>query len=66
VHLNNLSKSLGRRFDSLQEIDDLDAAISFQEKAISLTPEGHADRPMWLANLGSLLTSRFQRLGRIN
>jgi hypothetical protein len=38
-------------------------AISYQQKAVHLIPEGHADMPGWLNNLGISFQSRFEHTG---
>ena len=43
----------------------MEDAISNQQKAVELTPDGHPDKPSRLSNLGSALQRRFERLGSL-
>jgi hypothetical protein len=52
VRLNNLGISFQSRFEHTGDLTDISEAISFQQKAVQLTPEGHADMPAHLNNLG--------------
>jgi hypothetical protein len=45
------------------DLTDISEAISFQQKAVQLTPEGHADMPGHLNNLGNSFQSRFEHTG---
>jgi predicted TPR repeat methyltransferase len=47
----------------LGDLVDSDKAISAYERAVNLTPDGHADKPVHLNCLGSSLLCRFQRSG---
>ena len=40
-----------------------DAAVSAAERAVDLTPEGHASKPRYLSNLGNHLSDRFRLRG---
>jgi hypothetical protein len=51
--LNNLGNSFQSRFEHTGDLADISDAISYQQKAVHLTPEGHADMPGWLNNLGN-------------
>ena len=44
---------------------DIEKAISSLEDAVRLTPDGHADKPIRLSNLGISLLTRFECLGEI-
>jgi hypothetical protein len=54
--LNNLGNSFQSRFEHTGDLADISNAISYQQKAVHLTPEGHADMPGWLNNLGSFIS----------
>jgi hypothetical protein len=60
--LNNLGefhfKSCFKRCGDFADIFD---AISYQQKAVHLTPEGHPNMSLLLNNLGSSIRSRFER-----
>jgi hypothetical protein len=47
-----LEASFQSRFEHTGDLADISDAISYQQKAVHLTPEGHADMPSWLNNLG--------------
>jgi hypothetical protein len=42
------------------DFTDISEAISFQQKAVQLTPDVHAKMPSFLNNLGGLFVSRFR------
>ena len=44
-------------------MQDISEAILHQKCAIQLTPDGHADLPMWLHSLGISLLQRFKSTG---
>jgi len=44
---------------------DLEAAIAPSEALVEATPKGHPARAGWLRNLGSQLSSRYQRTGNL-
>jgi tetratricopeptide (TPR) repeat protein len=50
--LNNLGDSFQIRFGHTKDLTDISEAISCLQKAVQLTPEGHADMPAMLNNLG--------------
>ena len=58
--------SFSNRFEHTGDSADISEAIAFQHKAVLLAPEGHADAPRWLNNLGDSLRIRFERLGDID
>jgi ssDNA-specific exonuclease RecJ len=58
--LNNLGNSFRIRFEHTGDLADISEAISSQQKAVQLTPEGHADMPVHLNNLGNLFLHRFE------
>ncbi|KAJ7290684.1 TPR-like protein [Mycena rebaudengoi] len=62
IYLVDLAISLGYRFRQLGRLLDLNRSIVMFEAAISLTPDGHLDKPRMLNNLGMSLCSRFSRL----
>ncbi|KAK8078662.1 hypothetical protein PG996_004832 [Apiospora saccharicola] len=53
--LNSLGNCLGDRYADRGETSDLRDAIRFMKQAINLAPDDHADRGIWLSNLGTLL-----------
>ena len=54
------------RFKRKGSIDDLDRAITMEEKAVESTPVDHPDRAGYLNNLGIALQSRFERTGSMD
>jgi len=48
---------------SIWATSHLDEAITTQQRAVSLTPDGHPDKPQCLINLGTSFRNRFERLG---
>ncbi|TFK24032.1 hypothetical protein FA15DRAFT_742899, partial [Coprinopsis marcescibilis] len=61
--LSNLGNSFNSRFERTGDLPDIGKAIASLERAVELTPPGHADLPARLHNLGSSLRSRFERTG---
>ena len=51
------------RFERTEDLADLSNAISYHQKALHLAPEGYADIPGYLKNLGISLQNRFGRTG---
>jgi hypothetical protein len=45
------------------DLADSDRAISAHERAVNLTPDGHANQPSYLNNLGNSFLRRFERSG---
>ncbi|KAG1790422.1 CHAT domain-containing protein [Suillus plorans] len=64
--LNELAQALQTRFDQHGSIDDLDTSIQLGREAVSLIPEGRADRDTYLNNLALSLMSRFNDQGKPN
>ena len=54
---------LQERFKQTGAIDEISNAISAHQRAVQLTPDGHADMPSLLNNLGGSLLCRFERTG---
>lgn len=54
------SADLDDRLDSVKGLSDLEAAISFQRKAVQLTQEGEPNRPTYLNELALSLMARFR------
>ena len=54
---------LQERFKQTGAIDEISNAISAHQRAVQLTPDGHADMPSLLNNLGNSLLGRFERTG---
>jgi hypothetical protein len=63
--LNNLGIALGRRFEELDYLADLNNSMMYFQVAINFTPDSHPNRPRYLSNLGNTLGTRFQRLGNL-
>ncbi|KAK7949325.1 uncharacterized protein PG986_010211 [Apiospora aurea] len=53
--LNSLASYLGDRYADRGEISDLRQAIDAMRLAIEKAPDNHADKGIWLSNLGTLL-----------
>jgi hypothetical protein len=66
TQLINLGNSFQIRFKHTGDLADISNAISHQQKAVHLTPEGHASKPSWLINLGSSFLSRFEHTGDLD
>ncbi|KAG6370012.1 hypothetical protein JVT61DRAFT_9868 [Boletus reticuloceps] len=64
--LNNLGFSLRARFEHLDELSDLENAISTLRNAVDLTPDGHPYEPDHLGNLGHSFIIRFARFGALS
>lgn len=56
--LNTLGNSLGRRFDQIGSMDDINCAVEVAEMAVEATPQDHPDRAAILNNLGNRLINR--------
>ncbi|TEB19792.1 hypothetical protein FA13DRAFT_1843468 [Coprinellus micaceus] len=50
--LNKLANSFATRWKATNNIQDIREAIAATEKALQMTPEGHADLPSYLGDLG--------------
>jgi hypothetical protein len=61
--LNNLGVSFQNRFKCTGDLADIFKAISSLQKAVQLTPEGHADMLTQLSNLGVSFSTRFNCTG---
>ena len=61
--LNNSGNSFRCRFERTGDLIDISNAISAQQRAVHLTPDGHADMPDWLNNLGISFRCRFEHTG---
>jgi len=66
MYLNNLGSSYRCRFGRTGELSDISEAISLQQQAVQLTPNGHADIPPYLNNLGHSYGCRFRRTGELS
>jgi len=60
--LNNLGGAYQAIFERTGDLSHLSGAISAQQRAIQLTPNGHPDMPRLLYNLANSFQSRFARL----
>ena len=63
LRLNNLGTSFRCCFEHLGVFDDISNAISYQQEAVHLTPEGDADIPANLNNLRILFQCHFECTG---
>ena len=63
--LSNLGNSFQCHFECTGDLTVIFDAITYQQKAIHLTPEGHADIPNQLNNLGNSLALRFKHTGNL-
>jgi tetratricopeptide (TPR) repeat protein len=66
ILLNNLGHSLFTRFTCLEELSDLEDAISILRDVVDLTPLGHPAKPGYLNNLGNSFLVRFKHLGELS
>ncbi|KAJ7469419.1 TPR-like protein [Mycena galericulata] len=64
--LHDLGITLLHRFQQHGEVSDITWGVRVMQDTISLTPDGHPDKPGMLNNLGSYLMCRFQRLGDLD
>ncbi|KAG9123558.1 hypothetical protein FRC07_014770 [Ceratobasidium sp. 392] len=62
--LNNLGVSYGRRFGHSGNLLDVDKAVELQTQAVSLTPDGHLQKPRFLTSLSFSISRRLENLGR--
>src|ERR1700722_13076998 len=61
-----LGMALLARFKHAGQLDDVEKAISAHEDAVRLTPDGDADKPRRLLNLGNSFSRRFEHLGQLD
>ncbi|KAJ7930357.1 CHAT domain-containing protein, partial [Mycena leptocephala] len=66
IYLTDLGRSLLQRFERLGSMQDINQSIMMLNTAVTLTPNGHPDKPGRLNNLGTSLARRFERLGDLN
>jgi tetratricopeptide (TPR) repeat protein len=59
LNLNNLGLSFQSRFVHTENFADISKAISYYQKGVHLTPDGHAGMPLCLNNLGLSFQCRF-------
>jgi hypothetical protein len=52
VRLTNIGMAYQARFKHTEDLADIAQAISFQKKALDLSPSGHFHQPILLGNLG--------------
>jgi hypothetical protein len=57
--LNNLRNSFQSQFEHLGDIANLNEAITAQQQAVSLTPDGHPHNPGFLNNLRKSFCAQF-------
>ncbi|KAG8761817.1 hypothetical protein FRC11_012897 [Ceratobasidium sp. 423] len=60
--LYNLGLSFDSRFEGLGDIEDVNMAIEYREKAVGISPEGHSRLPELLNKLGISYLDRFSEL----
>jgi len=65
-YLTNLGNSFQCRFECTGELPGIDEAVSVQQRAVQLTPDGHADMPKCLNNLATSYIFRFERVGDLS
>ncbi|KAE9406010.1 hypothetical protein BT96DRAFT_876203 [Gymnopus androsaceus JB14] len=56
----------GEAIGHLGELSDIESAILALKQAVELTPDGHADKPGMLNNLGHAYQERFSHLGELS
>jgi len=56
---------LQERFEQTGALDEIFNAIAAHQRAVQLTPDGHADMPGRLSNLGGSLLCRFEHTGNL-
>jgi hypothetical protein len=54
------------RFEHFGELVDIDKGIAVQEQAVRITPDGHANKPICLHNLGLFFACRFAHSGGLD
>lgn len=64
--LDNLGINLSDQYNQTENIDDLEAAISKSELAVSITPVDHWARAERLNNLGDRLAGQYNRTENID
>jgi tetratricopeptide (TPR) repeat protein len=64
--LDAVGRLLLRRYERTCSIDDINGAITMEEKTIELIPVDHPNRATYLNNFGIALRSRFERTGSID
>jgi tetratricopeptide (TPR) repeat protein len=62
----NLGNSQLARFEHLDDLSDLENAISNQQKTVELTDDGHPNQPIYFSSLGISHLRRFERLGDLS
>ncbi|MEQ4720608.1 CHAT domain-containing protein [Nonomuraea sp. B19D2] len=60
---SNLALFLNRRYDWLDDLEDLEQAVGLLQEASAIIPTGHPERCVLSYNLSYALTRRFERLG---
>ena len=57
---------MARRFERTGNLPDILEAVAVMQQAVELTPNGHADMPGRLNNLGNSFLSRFECTGNVS
>ncbi|KAF6765332.1 CHAT domain-containing protein [Ephemerocybe angulata] len=65
AQLNNYAVDRWNLFERTGELSTLNDGISSVRQAVDLTPQGHANLPTRLSNLGGMLMRRFERMGEL-
>ncbi|KAF7358386.1 hypothetical protein MVEN_00888700 [Mycena venus] len=65
-YLEDLETGLYSRFEQLGDLNDLDKSLLIQQNVLSLTPDGHPNKPLRLNNLVRSLHTRFTQLGDLS
>jgi hypothetical protein len=61
--IGNLASAHHSRYQRLNEIDDINAAVYLHQPVLALLSEDHPSRVSALNNLGNALMSRFEEVG---
>ena len=63
--LSNLGNAFLHRFERTGDLADISIAISYHQRSVHLTPEGHTNMPRQLINLGLSFQHHFERTGEL-
>ncbi|KAF7363121.1 hypothetical protein MVEN_00664600 [Mycena venus] len=66
IYLEDLGMSLLCRFEQFRSLQDINQSIVMLEIAVTVTPDGHPDKPTMLSNLSNSLFQLFKQLGDIS
>ncbi|KAJ6563129.1 CHAT domain-containing protein [Mycena vulgaris] len=65
-HCKMLGDSFADRYESSGDLDDLNSSIENYQAAVSLVPQEHPHKAVYLQNLGLSYTTRFVKLGDVS